>query len=170
VLVAFTEMQLNPYQPLVTSDLDGLEGACASELYTYWLDKKAGAPMPDWSSFEFMDLYRIAHSMLVLDVVDRNDSGKLRYRFMGTTIVEYRRLRKIPDLTGKTFADGDRAYDPTAMAEAYQACVTTAQPVMMSGEYQTENSHGRHTRLILPWAIDGQVARLTCTLDRFPAE
>jgi hypothetical protein len=56
------------------------------------------------------------------------------------------------------------------MVEAYLTCIQTATPVVMRDDYRTENAYGRHERLILPWAIDGQVARLSCALDRFPAE
>jgi hypothetical protein len=56
------------------------------------------------------------------------------------------------------------------MVEAYLTCIQTATPVVKRDDYRTENAYGRHERLILPWAIDGQVARLSCALDRFPAE
>ena len=166
----FTDVKLYPYRPTVTSDLEALEGDCSTSLYEYWLSKKTAGTAPDWSNFKLMDLYAIAPVMTVIDVVDKDDAGKLRYRFMGTRIVEYRRHRRNPDLTGKTFAEGERAYDPSAMADAYMASIKTATPVLMKGEYRTESAYGTHDRLILPWQIDGEIARLTTALDRFSVD
>lgn len=157
-----------PYDPAVGHDLSKLEGAATGELYVYWLAKKGDQPVPQWVDFQFMDLYRIAPVMAVLDVDPSRDAGKLRYRFFGTKVVEYRRHRKYPDLTGKTFEEADRTYVATAMHDAYSACIRTARPVIMTGEYQTDQSWGFHERIILPWLIDGEVARLTNALDRFP--
>jgi hypothetical protein len=93
-LFAFTDVSLNAYEPIITTNVRTLEGACSGPHYEYWLGKKGEAALPDWTGFEFMDFYRIAPSTFVLDVIDPNDAGKLRYRFMGAKIGEYRRLRK----------------------------------------------------------------------------
>jgi hypothetical protein len=41
-------------------------------------------------------------------------------------------------------------------------------PVLMQGQYQTDQSRGEHERIILPWSIGDKVGRLTNVLDRFP--
>ena len=56
------------------------------------------------------------------------------------------------------------------MAAAYWTAYKEAVPVVMRGDYRTENAFGRHERLILPWMIDRKVARLTGCLDRFPPD
>ncbi|MBO6518621.1 MAG: PAS domain-containing protein [Rhodospirillales bacterium] len=157
-----------PYRPEIITGVDDLKGEACSALYAYWLDKKGDQPAPDWSDFEFMDLYKIASVMAVMDVDPSFDAGKLHYRFIGTKIVDYRWHREIPDLTGRTFAEADRSYNPAAMVEAYTKCMTTGAPVVMRGQYQTDQSYGEHERIVLPWLIDGTVARLTNALDRFP--
>ncbi|MCK5777748.1 MAG: hypothetical protein KAH11_03085 [Rhodospirillales bacterium] len=157
-----------PYQPEIISGVDKLRGEAASALYAYWLDKKADQLAPDWSDFDFMILFRIAPVMVVLDVDPSFDAGKLFYRFMGTKIVEYRRHRDIPDLTGRTFAEADRSYNTATMNEAYTKCMTTATPVLMRGQYQTDVYYGEHERIVLPWLVDGTVAHLSVALDRFP--
>jgi hypothetical protein len=156
------------YDPEITLELSDLNGPATSILFEYWLTKKGARNAPQWDDFEFMDLYMAAPVMAVMDVDPSLDARKLRYRFVGTKIVEYRRFRKYPDLTGKTFEDGDRSYDPKAMLEAYNACIRTAKPILMRGEYQTDQSMGTHERIILPWLIGENVARLTNALDRFP--
>ncbi|MAO54242.1 MAG: hypothetical protein CMM61_00905 [Rhodospirillaceae bacterium] len=170
LLLPTLEMDLAPYQPLISQEIEALEGDSTAALYRYWLAKKPGDAPPDWADFHFLDLYRIAPVMFVMDVDDPNDVNKLRYRHMGTRIVEYRSLRLNPDLTGKTFGEGDRSYDSRAMAEAYWTACIKAVPVVMRGDYRTENAFGRHERLLLPWMIDGKVARLTGCLDRFPPD
>jgi len=165
-----TDIRVRPYKPIVTSEVPNLRGRCCSALYRYWLEKRRDAALPDWAAFAFMDLYRIAPFMFVLDVTDPDDAGRLYYRFMGTQLVAYRRLRRFPDLTGKYFSECDRAYDPAAMAAAYMDCARSGRPVLMTGEYRTENSFGLHERLLLPWTIGGKVLRLTGALDRFPGE
>ena len=157
-----------PYDPSIGHDLSKLEGVATLALYDYWREKKGEQPAPNWEGFQFMDLYKIAPVMAVLDVDPSHDAKKLRYRFFGTKVVEYRRFRKFPDLTGKTFEDADRTYNSTAMFDAYTACIRSTLPVVMKGEYQTDQSSGLHERVILPWLIDGKVARLTNALDRFP--
>lgn len=166
-LLGFTSVSLNPYDPETSTDMERIRGEQSSVLHGYWLEKQGAAALPAWSSFEFMDLYRIAPSMIVYDVDDPGDANTLRYRFVGTTIVKYRKHRTNPDLTGQTFADGQRAYDPTAMAAAFNACMREARPILMQGNYQTEFASGEHERLIVPWSLDGVVARLTSVLDRY---
>lgn len=163
-----TRLRIAPYTPLVTSDLTEIRGERAVELHSYWLQKRVGARPPLWSNFEFMELYRIAPFMVVMDVPKSREPNELRYRFMGTEIVTYRSERKVPDLTGRTFGDGERVYDPQPMLDAFKSCMENAVPVVMIGEYQTENSYGAHERLVTPWVIDGQVARLITVLERMP--
>ena len=170
LLLPTLEMDLAPYKPLISHEIEALEGDSTVALYRYWQEKRAGDEAPDWADFKFIDLYRIAPVMFVMDVVDPDDVNKLRYRHMGTRIVEYRSLRLNPDLTGKTFGEGDRSYDTAPMAAAYWTAYKEAVPVVMRGDYRTENAFGRHERLILPWMIDGKVARLTGCLDRFPPD
>jgi hypothetical protein len=157
-----------PYTPEILSELDDLKGAATVLLFEYWLAKKGSRRLPAWDDFEFMDLYKIAPLMAVLDVDGSGDANKLRYRFMGTQIVEYRKYRRYPDLTGRTFEQADRSYDPKAMHDAYTTCLKTEMPVLMRGQYQTDQSRGEHERIILPWSIGDKVARLTNVLDRFP--
>lgn len=137
-------------------------------LHNYWRLKKGDSEIPAWSTFEFMDLYKIAPYMTVLDVHPSRDPGKLLYRFMGTEIVAFRRYRKIPDLTGHMFDEGERVYDPKSFRDALGAVSNDKVPVLMVGEYETEDSMGVHARLILPWTIDGDVQRLTTVLERRP--
>lgn len=157
-----------PYDPVIGHDLGNLQGASTSALFDYWKTKKGDRSVPDWADFEFMDIYKIAEVMAVLDVDPSFDANKLRYRYFGTKIVQYRRHRAYPDLTGKTFEQADRTYNSNALLDAYNGCIRTATPVVMKGEYQTDQSSGLHERVILPWLINGKVARLTNALDRFP--
>lgn len=156
------------YDPSIGHDLSRLEGAATSVLFKYWTEKRRDRPVPDWEDFEFMDIYNIVEVMAVMDVDPSLDANKLRYRYFGTKIVAYRRHREYPDLTGRTFEQADRTYNSDAMLDAYNACIRTATPVVMRGEYQTDQSSGLHERVVLPWLINGKVARLTNALDRFP--
>ncbi len=165
---ATTRIRMNPYTPLVTSDTSAIKGKRAAQLYGYWRAKSPDGGTPLWSDFEFMDLYRIAPFMVVLDVPASPDRNDLKYRFMGTEIVAYRSARQVPDLTGMLFRNGERVYDPQPMLNAYDASIKSGMPVVMYGEYQTDNSSGVHERLIAPWLIDGAVARLTTVLERHP--
>jgi len=165
---ATTHIRMNPYKPLVTSDLSAIQGKKAAQLYQYWVEKSADGATPQWSDFEFMDLYRIAPYMVALDVPTSTDRNELKYRFMGTEIVAFRSARKVPDLTGMVFGEGERVYDPQPMLDAYDASIKSGMPVVIYGEYQTDNSFGVHERLIAPWSIDGRVARLTTVLERHP--
>lgn len=165
---ATTHLRLNPYTPLVTSDPSAIQGKKAAQLYEYWCAKSPSGGTPIWSDFYFMDLYRIAPFMVVMDVPKSKDRNDLKYRFMGTEIVNYRSARKVPDLTGMRFGEGERVYDPQAMLDAFDASIESGTPVVMIGEYQTENSFGVHERLITPWSIDGTVLRLATVLERHP--
>lgn len=166
-MISFTSTTY-PYDPSIGHNLSNLEGTATAALFDYWREKTGDLPAPNWDDFQFMELYKIAPLMAILDVDSSLDANKLRYRFFGTKVVEYRRNRAYPDLTGRTFEEADRTYNSTAMLDAYNACIRTSTPVVMKGEYQTDQSSGLHERVILPWLIDGKVARLTNALDRFP--
>lgn len=163
-----TTLRLTPFKSLSSDDTAEIAGPMCRELFDYWTEKKGVAAVPAWSSFEFMDLYRLAPLMTVLDVPASNDPNKVRYRFMGTKIVEYRRQRQNPDLTGFTFEEGDRLYDPQPMLDAMRSCIEKQTPALMMGEYETMDAMGAHARLMLPWEIDGRVQRLTMLLERLP--
>lgn len=163
-----TDLSLNPYRPEQLTSWEHLAGPSCAELHRYWSDKRGGEEAPAWADFVFIELYRVAPCMVVYDVAESGDIGQLRYRFVGTRIVEYRRHRRLPDPTGRTFAETDRAYDPSPLRAAYAACVASRAPVLTRGAYRTENAQGLHERLTVPWLIDGRVARLTAALDRLP--
>lgn len=165
-----TNLRLAPFRALVTHDPQTIDGKLTSALFEYWSERKSDAPVPAWTSFQFMDLHKIAPYMTVLDVPPSNDPNKVVYRFMGTKIVEYRRQREIPDLTGRAFDEADRLYDPQPMVDAIAAAIADGLPVLMIGEYETADTIGTHARLILPWTIDGTVQRLTTVLERMPQE
>ena len=108
--------------------------------------------------------------MSLFDVVP-GDPINLRYRYFGTELTGYRRIRNLADPTGKLFDEADRAYDPRPMLDGYTKSIEVLAPVLMLGRYETERSIGVHERLVTPWRDNGsEINRLAVVVDRFPAD
>tara|TARA_R110000772_G_scaffold49123_7_gene112926 strand:- start:18233 stop:18592 length:360 start_codon:yes stop_codon:yes gene_type:complete len=119
-----------------------------------------------------MDVYRLAPSLLLLDVV-RDDDGRLRhkYRYVGTRIVEYRRLRGLGDHTGMFVDAAPRYYSGAQLRDSYDLCTEQAVPMLTTGIWQGSGAAGGFERLVLPlFGDDGAVSRLAACVDRFEVE
>lgn len=153
-------------------DLTPMAGRTSRALHAYWRDLAEGVGMPRAGDFSPMDIYRLAPSLLLLDVM-RDADGRLRhrYRYVGTRIVEYRRLRGLGDHTG-TFADAaPRYYSGAQLIESYMMCTKQAVPMLTMGIWQGSGVSGRFERLVLPlFDDDGAVSRLAACVDRFGDE
>ncbi len=149
-----------------------MRGCISGALHAYWRSLDNGAGTPRARDFLPMDVYRLAPSLLLLDVV-RDDDGRLRhkYRYVGTRIVEYRRLRGLGDHTGMFVDAAPRYYSGAQLRDSYDLCTEQAVPMLTTGIWQGSGAAGGFERLVLPlFGDDGAVSRLAACVDRFEVE
>ncbi len=116
------------------------------ELYRYWLAKCAGLPMPPRSS---IDPTEIPALLPYLGIIERA-GGELRYRLMGTSLVQQLGF----DATGGVVGSYIRA--GKALRATVELVCTAASPVFNTGSYEFEPGllH-RSSVLLLPLSEDG---------------
>ncbi|HJO74890.1 MAG TPA: hypothetical protein QGH84_06730 [Rhodospirillales bacterium] len=151
-----------------TSDLSGMEGKLSHALLGHWDGLRGSRKMPACDEFSLMDIYKIASCLIVLDVV-RTDDGRLRhrYRFVGTTIVGYRRNRSPADHTGMFVDEITRLYSPELLIDCYVRCTEDGVPNLGKGEWKTDTLSGRYERLAVPLGDEeGVVQQLAVCIDR----
>lgn len=87
-------------------------------LLAYWRDKAAGRPYPAWTDLNLMDLYKIAGTIVVRDVVD--GGRDFRCRFSGTGMSAMLGV----DGTGETLAETYGADVGEALVARYRPALT----------------------------------------------
>jgi len=152
----------------IRDDIEGrLAGTRTRRVWDYWCGRAGTEAAPTWASFDLMGVYRDAPIILVLDALPRPDVIDFRYRFVGTTIVQYRWKLAVPDHTGLTYYEARHQYDFREVKEAYDRCVKTGQPALMQRNFDAHDASGTHERLILPLVLpSGDVDKLVVVVER----
>lgn len=145
-----------------------LSGKRTGRVWAYWRAACGDAPAPTWDQFDLVKLYQDAPIMLILDVLRTPELIDYRYRFVGTTIVQYRWKLPHPDHTGMTYYEARHQYDFKPVKEAYDQCVDTKSPMVMQRNFDALDASGTHERLILPILTpDGaDVEKLAVVVER----
>jgi hypothetical protein len=144
-----------------------ISGMRTRRVWTYWRDKCTDGRLPTWDSIRLMDLYQDTPIMLILDVLGGAEVMDFRYRFVGTTIVQYRWKLPVPDHTGLTYFEARHQYDFREVKAAYDTAAARGIPVLMRRNFDAQDASGIHERLILPVSnADGAVDKLLVTVER----
>lgn len=86
-------------------------------LYEYWLAKRGHRAYPSWQDIDLLDLWRVAPTLIVKDVIDGGTD--FRNRYWGTLITESAGF----DATGKTHMDIYKNQPLGPQLENYQLVV-----------------------------------------------
>lgn len=153
---------------LIDSVENSLTGTRTRRVWDYWRARwNSGQTPPGWGTFNLMDVYKDAPIILVLDVLPRPDIIDFRYRFVGTTIVQYRWKLAVPDHTGLTYYEARHQYDFREVKATYDRCAKTGQPALMQRNFDAHDASGTHERLILPlMSPSGGVDKLVVVVER----
>ncbi|MEQ8806732.1 MAG: hypothetical protein RLO05_08205 [Rhodospirillales bacterium] len=144
-----------------------LTGTRTRRVWDYWRARADSETAPIWEAFNLIDIFQDAPIILVLDALPRPDDIDFRYRYVGTTIVQYRWKLAVPDHTGLTYYEARHQYDFREVKEAYDHCVKTGRPALMQRNFDAYDASGTHERLILPLASpSGGVDKLVVVVER----
>lgn len=122
-------------------------------LYDYWDRIRGDRTMPARADFDPLDIPDLLKDLILVDVEDKVDGLRFRYRLAGTAVEEYLGV----SLTGKYI---DEVMSPVALVpfrETYIAPVTLKRPVYSSTGLRLPNMDYPRviSRLILPLSSDG---------------
>lgn len=131
---------------------------CAKDIqavYRYWKGKAGVRKMPARADIDPVDLAPYLSSMLLVDVVprdNRQEGHTYIYRLVGTREVEMRGH----DPTGKPVAGNSLGHDPEAALRNYRAVVATKEPLLDHTEQlEVYHSLADLDAIFLPLSSDG---------------
>lgn len=115
--------------------------------------------MPCRSDIDPADIPHLLPFVILVDVVKRQPL-EMRYRLVGTSVVELRSGLNIHDPTGHPVEDVTTRFPPTPH-EFYRSIVETAAPRIQQGAYTPEMGRvGRFGRLGMPLSEDGETVNM----------
>ncbi|MEQ8669826.1 MAG: hypothetical protein RIC50_09525 [Rhodospirillales bacterium] len=127
-----------------------LTGVRTRRVWDYWRRQAGDDKAPTWDRFKLMDIYQDTPIILVLDTLDGPGPSNYSYRFVGTTIVQYRWRLEVSDHTGLTYFEAEHQYNFDEIKGAYDRCRGNGLPILMQRNFDAHDASGTHERLILP--------------------
>lgn len=134
----------------------------AQTLYQYWNDKRGDRIFPSWQDIDLLDLWRIASTLIVKDVID--GGADFRNRYWGTLIVE----RTGFDASGKTHLEIYKNQPLGPQMDNYQQVVTNkcANIVYRNSSFIENRDFIVYTSLNLPLGrTDNIVEHIISVID-----
>lgn len=134
----------------------------AQTLYQYWNDKRGDRIFPSWQDIDLLDLWRIASTLIVKDVID--GGADFRNRYWGTLIVE----RAGFDASGKTHLEIYKNQPLGPQMDNYQQVVTNkcANIVYRNSSFIENRDFIVYTSLNLPLGrTDNAVEHIISVID-----
>lgn len=111
------------YEFHVLADDEQPPGPNGKRLLSYWTEKRGTRAYPNWNEIELMDMFAIADSMIVKDVID--GGRDFLNRFWGSGITRSTGF----DGTGKLHTDLYASQPEGPQFETYLATITSGAPV-----------------------------------------
>lgn len=119
------------------------------QLYDYWLNRRDGRPVPLRQSIDPVAIPKLLPHLIL---VERAEGGDLRYRLVGTRIVDAHGV----DYTGWLLSRLARGEALTLAHQLYAPVMGEGVPVYSEGPFQWPGGEYRWTRrLHLPLSLDG---------------
>jgi hypothetical protein len=119
------------------------------QLYDYWLNRRSGRPVPLRRSIDPVDIPLLLPHLII---AERADGDDLRYRLVGTRIVDAHGV----DYTGWRLSRLAKGEALTLAHRLYAPVMGEGLPVYSEGPFQWPGGEFRWTRrLHLPMSLDG---------------
>lgn len=139
---------------LITEVIDPIDlcDSSIAEFHSYWQSRhNALGGIPSLQNLDLMDIYRLAPSVVILDVIkDESPSLQFKWRFVGTKL---REVFFAVELTGNfVHSHGDNKWAEKVQA-CYESIVATCNPHMWRCReriFSNAREPVPYTRLLLP--------------------